>query len=60
MFEETKATVAALSQFSARHEVEIALELDDEFIGVITGGIPDDAISEGLLGEWERTLVAAP
>ena len=60
MFEETKATVAALSQFSARHEVEIALELDDEFIGVITGGVPDDAISEGLLGEWERTLVAAP
>lgn len=60
MLEETKATVAALSEFSARHQVEIAVELDDEFIGVITDGVPDDAISDGLLGEWERALGATP
>ncbi|MCC6996750.1 MAG: hypothetical protein IT370_19210 [Deltaproteobacteria bacterium] len=60
MFEETRATIAALSAFSARHGVEIALELHDEFIGAITGGVPDDAILEGLLGEWERALGTPP
>lgn len=60
MLEETKATIAALSEFSARHRVEIAVELDDEFIGVITDGVADSEIAEGLLGEWERALGTTP
>lgn len=46
--------VEALAGLSSSRHVEIELQLDDDSVGWIVDGDPDDAIREGLLATWER------
>ena len=58
-FEETKLLVERLSAFSRQWHVTIALELDEDSIGWIEDGVPDDSVTDALRGEWERHLAEA-
>lgn len=54
---DTEAVVAAVSELSARLGCEFAFELRGEAIGWVEAGVPDNSLTEGLLGEWRRVLV---
>lgn len=56
--EATQAVVSALTEFSRTYDLELALELDGDQIGVITAGVPDEALTKGFLGAWEGRLQA--
>jgi hypothetical protein len=55
-FEEVRAIADRLSEFSKVHGLEIEFQLDDTYVGRITGGVPDSSLQVGLLDEWERIL----
>lgn len=54
--EGVRAVVDAMAAVSAAAHVDIVFEYADEAIGWIQGGAPDDSLTVGLLGEWERVL----
>ena len=54
--EEVKALVSSLSAVSHDFNIDIGFELDDDSVGHILHGEPDELLTDALLGEWERTL----
>jgi len=54
--EDASAVIAELSRFSRETGVRIGVMYGGEDIGAIEDGVPDRAISEGLLGEWRHGL----
>jgi hypothetical protein len=56
-FDEVKAIISALAAFSKRTGHEIAFELDGAQIGWIENGVVDNSLREGLLEEWEKSLM---
>lgn len=58
LLEEVRALVASLGPFSLKHELEILFEIDDDFVGSIEQGQPDELLTMGLIGEWEAHLAA--
>lgn len=53
---DTEAVVAAVCEISARLRLVFVFELREEPIGWVEAGVPDDGLTEGLLGEWKRVL----
>lgn len=54
--EEVALIVESMSRFSRDADVDIVFELDGESIGMIDAGVPDDSLTDVLLGEWRRVL----
>jgi hypothetical protein len=54
--DDVKAIVAACSEFTKRRGLTITLELNDTWCGWIEKGVPDEAVTVGLIGEWEKAL----
>jgi hypothetical protein len=40
--------------------VEFELQLDDDYVGTIANGVPDDLVRKGLLDAWEPTDFIRP
>ena len=55
--EEVKSVLDALAGFSTATGHEIAFELDEAQIGWIENGVIDNSLREGLLAEWEKSLM---
>jgi hypothetical protein len=55
--DEVKSVLHALAAFSRVTGHEIAFELDEEQIGWIENGVIDDSLGEGLLEEWQKSLM---
>ena len=53
---EVTTLVSALCDFSREKDLEFELELDNTFVGVVSGGEMDRSLAQGLLGEWRRQL----
>jgi len=54
--EEVEAIVAALREFGAATDLDIAFELEQDPVGWIEHGEPDDALRIGLLEAWRKPL----
>jgi hypothetical protein len=55
-FDEVEAVVNALVEFTRLRQIEVTLELDGKWVGQIVKGVPDDLVTDTLLGEWRRSL----
>jgi hypothetical protein len=55
-YEEARAIVDSMAALSAASQVDIVFEYNGEAIGWIEAGKPDESLTVGLLGEWERVL----
>ena len=55
-YEEVKAIINKLIEFSKKIDCEIECELDGVHVGTIDNGQADNLITDGLLGEWEAGL----
>jgi hypothetical protein len=54
--QEVTALVDAVRDFSREANLAFEFELDGTYVGAITDGTMDRALSEGLLEEWKRQL----
>jgi hypothetical protein len=54
--EEVKGLVAEVCRISDNMNVEFAIHLNGELIGMVQGGQMDNSLEVGLIGEWERVL----
>lgn len=55
-FEEVRTFIAELARVSSEHRMELGVELDDDSVGWLSSGEPDDSITRGYLGEWMARL----
>ncbi len=55
-YNEVVDIVERMKEFSIARGVDIVFEYDGEVVGYIRKGIADDSLSDGLLGEWDRSL----
>ncbi|MBA3458804.1 MAG: hypothetical protein H0T46_02505 [Deltaproteobacteria bacterium] len=55
-YDEVVEIVERLTEFSLSRGVDIVFEYDGEVVGKIRKGLANDSLSDGLLGEWGRTL----
>jgi hypothetical protein len=54
--EEVEDLISASSEFSRKYGLTIEFEYNDEAIGWIEQGEPDEGLTIGLIGEWRRVL----
>lgn len=54
--DEVRLIVDRMAEVSAKFEIDVAVELNQEAIGWIESGTADRSLSIGLLAEWERRL----
>ena len=55
-FEEVRTFIAGLARVSSEYRMELGVELDDDSVGWLSAGEPDDSITRGYLGEWRARL----
>lgn len=55
-YEEAKAIVDAMATYSREKQLDLVFEYEDEAIGYIERGAPDEGLTVGLLAEWDRVL----
>jgi hypothetical protein len=55
-YEEVRTFIAGLARVSSERRMEIGIELDDDSVGWLSAGEPDDSITRGYLGEWSARL----
>lgn len=56
-FEEVLLIIDEVTTLSKRFNCNFSLQLDQTHIGYIQGGLMDESIRVGLLGEWEKALL---
>ena len=54
--DEVLAFIAGLARLSEERRLDLGVELDDDSVGWVSAGEPDDSLTRGLLGEWEARL----
>jgi len=57
--EEAEFLLKKVEEFSKANQVDFDVEYNREIIGQIEGGVMDDMLAEGYLGEWRRSLEIA-
>ena len=53
---DARAFVERVAELSRSVGVTFGFELDQDSAGWVTNGEPDDSVTIGLIGEWERVL----
>jgi hypothetical protein len=56
--EDVRYLIATLAELSRAMALDLAVEYAGETIGEIVNGEPDEGVTIGLLGEWQRSLDA--